>query len=70
MTGCPIRRESDEFACRCGLRWAADEERPPCPMQTEATMPELRQKLHGAGRAIPERKSFPILAEHYGDVDA
>ena len=66
MIPCPLpRRESDEYACRCGLRWAADEDRPPCPMQSEATMPEVAERL------LDEyRKSFPILAEHWGKVDA
>jgi hypothetical protein len=29
LNNCQMRRESDEFACRCGLRWSVDDPDPP-----------------------------------------
>lgn len=30
---CSRRQEGDEYVCHCGLRWAVDDQRPPCHHQ-------------------------------------
>jgi hypothetical protein len=42
MTDCPIRRSQDGHRCaRCGARWDADDEAPPCPRVQQVASPSL-----------------------------
>lgn len=54
--GVTTRREGDEYVCYapgCGLRWGADEDRPPCPFSyvrvvetgTERRLRELEERV-------------------------